>query len=65
MAAIYYSGAILMNFYMHTLYMEIIDCSKFGYNFLTNNENRPIVLMAAIRYVSEPDCSNLFTITQQ
>lgn len=50
-ANICYSDHILMKFNRNIIYIEKIWCSKFGYNILTNNRNRPIVRMTAIRYI--------------
>lgn len=50
-AAICYSGAILMTFCLHIINGFKVTCSKFDCNILTNNKNQPIVCMAAIRYI--------------
>lgn len=51
MDAICFSAPIPMKFCVHSIIIEKVHIGKLGFNNLSNNKNRPIVCMAAIRNI--------------
>lgn len=58
LTAICYIDPTVMKFfcpiYLYTIYIEKVECSKFGCNIYTNNNKRPIL--------SDPVRSDLYTV---